>query len=85
MKVEINETYVKCDICGEKIDHRIFYSHIHQMKVKKKVERKGLKCWYEIDMCHACYDKFARQIRKELKDAKKKGEENEENSSSVFN
>ena len=43
MKVEINETYVKCDICGEKIDHRIFYSHIHQMKVKKKGRKKRLK------------------------------------------
>ena len=42
MKVEINETYVKCDICGEKIDHHIFYNHIHQMKVKKG-RKKRLK------------------------------------------
>ena len=74
MKVEINETYVKCDICGRKIDRRFFYNHVHQMKVKK-VEIKGLKRWYEIDMCHECYDKFAAQIRKELKEAKEKNHE----------
>lgn len=82
MKVKVNETYVKCDICGEKIDHHIFHNHIHQMKVKR-VERKGLKFWYKIDMCHDCYEKFATQIRKELKEAKEK--KNEENNSNRSN
>ena len=75
MKVTIKDVYVKCDICGRKIDHHCWFNNVHQMKIKT-VEKKGLKSWSKIDMCYDCYNKFSEQIRKELKEEDDKKNEN---------
>lgn len=67
MKVKVKDVYVKCDICGRKIDHHCWFNNVYQMKIKS-VEKKGLKLLCKIDMCYDCYDKFSTQIRKDLKE-----------------
>jgi len=70
MKVKINECYVKCDICKQKIERHTFHNNVYQMKVKS-VEQNGLKPYRKIDMCYDCYNRFSGLVRKELREEKK--------------
>ena len=74
MKVEINEVYVKCDICGKKIGHEGHYlaalNNVYQIKVKN-VEKCKLKPYYKKDLCGDCYNKFEAAVRRELKEQEK--------------
>lgn len=73
MKVKIKETYVKCDICGQKIKKRGYYlpGVIYQMKVKT-IDEDGIGLHHTIDMCRDCFNEFSKLVCEKLKEAKEK-------------
>ena len=67
MKIHIDETYIECDICKQKVESDNFFNWAYRIKVKK-VERNGIKPYRKLDLCSDCYHKFCNLIRKELEE-----------------